>query len=254
MLLAIDIGNTNTVLGVFEDEKLERSWRIKTDARSTADELALTFRGLLTDHEITGTAACSTVPAALRELRVMLATYYPHIPTVLVEPGIRTGVSLQYENPKEVGADRIVNTLAAHHLVPGPTIVVDFGTTTNFDVVSAKGEFLGGALAPGIEVSLDALAARAAQLRKVELVTPRGPIGKSTVEALQSGILYGFAGQVDGLVRRLSVALHPEDPGAVEVIATGGLATLVIEHCETVSRYEPDLTLLGLRLIYERNT
>jgi type III pantothenate kinase len=253
MLLAIDIGNTNTVLGVFEGEKLERSWRIKTDARSTADELALTFRGLLTDHEITGTAACSTVPAALRELRVMLATYYPHIPTVLVEPGVRTGVSLQYENPKEVGADRIVNTLAAHHLNEGPTIVVDFGTTTNFDVVSEKGEFLGGALAPGIEISLDALADRAAQLRKVELVAPRGPIGKSTVEALQSGILYGFAGQVDGLVRRLSVALHPQDPTAVEVIATGGLATLVIEHCETVTRYEPDLTLLGLRLIYERN-
>ncbi|HEU0168820.1 MAG TPA: type III pantothenate kinase [Jatrophihabitantaceae bacterium] len=253
MLLAIDIGNTNTVLGVFEGDKLERSWRIKTDARSTADELALTFRGLLTDHEITGTAACSTVPAALRELRVMLATYYPHIPTVLVEPGIRTGVSLQYENPKEVGADRIVNTLAAHHLVPGPVIVVDFGTTTNFDVVSAKGEFLGGALAPGIEISLDALAARAAQLRKVELVAPRGPIGKSTVEALQSGILYGFAGQVDGLVRRLSKALNPDDPAAVEVIATGGLATLVIEHCETVTRYEPDLTLEGLRLIYERN-
>jgi type III pantothenate kinase len=253
MLLAIDIGNTNTVLGVFDDEKLVHSWRIKTDARSTADEVALTFRGLLADLKITGTAACSTVPAALRELRVMLSSYYPDVPTVIVEPGVRTGVPLQYENPKEVGADRIVNTLAAHHLVPGPAIVVDFGTTTNFDVVSERGEFLGGALAPGIEVSLDALAARAAQLRTVELVAPRAPIGKSTVEALQSGILYGFAGQVDGLVRRLSVALHPEDPEAVEVIATGGLATLVIEHCETVTRYEPDLTLLGLRLIYERN-
>ena len=254
MLLAIDIGNTNTVLGVFDGEKLERSWRIKTDARSTADELALTFRGLLADLPITGTCACSTVPAALRELRTMLATYYPHMPTVLVEPGVRTGVSLQYENPKEVGADRIVNTLAAHHLVDGkPVIVVDFGTTTNFDVINERGDFLGGALAPGIEISLDALAARAAQLRKVELVAPRGPIGKSTVEALQSGILYGFAGQVDGLVRRLSAALHPEDPAAVAVIATGGLATLVIEHCETVTSYEPDLTLLGLRLIYERN-
>jgi type III pantothenate kinase len=253
MLLAIDIGNTNTVIGVFEADVLERSWRIKTDARSTADELALTFRGLLTDHMISGVAACSTVPAALRELRSMLAAYYPDVPTVLVEPGVRTGVSLQYENPKEVGADRIVNTLAAHHLVAGPAIVVDFGTTTNFDVVNANGDFLGGALAPGIEISLDALAARAAQLRKVELVAPRGPIGKSTVEALQSGILYGFAGQVDGLVRRLSVALHPEDPSAVEVIATGGLATLVIEHCETVTRHEPDLTLLGLRLVYDRN-
>jgi type III pantothenate kinase len=255
MLLAIDIGNTNTVLGVFEGEKLERSWRIKTDARSTADELALTFRGLLTDHEIDGVAACSTVPAALRELRAMLDDYYPNLPTVLVEPGIRTGVSLQYENPKEVGADRIVNTLAAHHLVGNvPVIVVDFGTTTNFDVINDHGDFLGGALAPGIEISLDALAARAAQLRKVELVEPRAPIGKSTVEALQSGILYGFAGQVDGLVRRLSKALAPDRPGEVAVIATGGLARLVIEHCETVTRHEPDLTLLGLRLIYDRNT
>lgn len=255
MLLAIDIGNTNTVLGVFDGEKLERSWRIKTDARSTADELALTFRGLLTDHEIDCVAACSTVPAALRELRTMLEEYYPDVPTVLVEPGVRTGVSLQYENPKEVGADRIVNTLAAHHLVGrAPVIVVDFGTTTNFDVVNERGDFLGGALAPGIEISLDALAARAAQLRKVELVEPRGPIGKSTVEALQSGILYGFAGQVDGLVKRLSAALAPEDPAGVQVIATGGLAPLLIGLCETVTRYEPDLTLLGLRLIYDRNT
>lgn len=253
MLLAIDIGNTNTVLGVFDGEKLERSWRIKTDARSTADELALTFRGLLTDHEVTGTVACSTVPAALRELREMLATAYPDVPTVLVETGVRTGVSVLTDNPKEVGSDRVCNTAAAHHLVGGPCIVVDFGTSTNFDVVSERGDFLGGALAPGIEISLDALAARAAQLRKVELVVPRSPIGKNTVESLQSGILYGFAGQVDGMVRRLSSAVHPNDPAAVEVIATGGLATLVIEHCETVTRYEPDLTLLGLRLIYDRN-
>lgn len=255
MLLAIDIGNTNTVLGVFDGDLLERSWRIKTDARSTADELALTFRGLLTDHKITGIAACSTVPASMRELRVMLSQYYADLPTVLVEPGVRTGVSLQYENPKEVGSDRIVNTIAAHHLAPAsPAIVVDFGTTTNFDVVSERGDFLGGALAPGIEISLDALAARAAQLRKVELVAPpRGPIGKSTVEALQSGVIYGFAGQVDGMVRRLRSALRPQDPEGVEVIATGGLANVVIQHCETVTHYEPDLTLLGLRLIYERN-
>ncbi len=254
MLLAIDTGNTNTVLGVFDGEKLVRSWRIKTDARSTADELALTFRGLLHSHEIDGIAACSTVPAASRELKAMLTAYYPDTPTVVVEPGVRTGVSLQYDNPKEVGADRIVNTLAAYHLVGGPSIVVDFGTSTNFDVVSAKGEFLGGALAPGIEISLDALASRAAQLRKVELVVPRSPIGKSTVEALQSGIIYGFAGQVDGMVRRLSRVLAPADPESVHVIATGGLATLVIDHSETVTRYEPDLTLLGLRLIFERNT
>ena len=254
MLLTIDIGNTNTVLGVFEAEKLIHSWRIKTDARNTADELMLTFRGLLADIPVTGVAGCSTVPAALRELRTMLARYWSDVPTVLVEPGIKTGVALLFDNPKEVGSDRIVNTLAAYSLVNGPAIVVDFGTSTNFDVVSGKGEFLGGALAPGIEISLDALAARAAQLRKVELAVPRSPIGKNTVEALQSGILYGFAGQVDGIVRRIARTLQPAAPAAVEVIATGGLAPLVVQHCETVSRHEPDLTLLGLRLIYERNT
>jgi type III pantothenate kinase len=254
VLLAIDIGNTNTVMGVFDGDKLAQSWRIKSDARNTADELALTFRGLLADYEVTGIAACSTVPAVLRELRTMLTRYYADTPTVLVEPGVRTGVSVLTDNPKEVGTDRVCNTAAAHHLVSGPCIVVDFGTSTNFDVVSARGEFLGGALAPGIEISLDALAARAAQLRKVELVAPRSPIGKNTVESLQSGILYGFAGQVDGMVRRLSAALAPDDPSSVHVVATGGLATLVIDHCETVTHYEPELTLLGLRLIYERNT
>jgi type III pantothenate kinase len=253
MLLAIDIGNTNTVLGVFEGDELIRSWRIKSDARNTADELALTFRGLLDGFKITGISACSTVPAVLRELRVMLADYYDDVPTLIVEPGVRTGVGVLTDFPREVGSDRICNTAAAHHLVGGPAIVVDFGTSTNFDVVSTRGEFLGGALAPGIEISLDALAARAAQLRKVELVEPRAPIGKNTVESLQSGILYGFAAQVDGLVRRLSAQLAPDDPGSVSVIATGGLAPLVIEHCETVTRYEPELTLLGLRLVFERN-
>jgi type III pantothenate kinase len=253
MLLAIDIGNTNTVLGVFDGEKLESSWRIKTDARSTADELALTFRGLLADHAVDAIAACSTVPATSRELRVMLDRYYLGLPTMVVEPGVRTGVGVLTDFPKEVGADRICNTAAAHHLVDGPAIVVDFGTTTNFDVVSERGEFLGGALAPGIEISLDALAARAAQLRKVELVRPRSPIGKNTVESLQSGILYGFAAQVDGLSRRLAETLAPEAPDSVEVIATGGLAPLMIEISETLTRHEPDLTLLGLRLIYDRN-
>ncbi len=253
MLLAIDIGNTNTVLAVFDGEHLVRSWRIKTDARSTADELGLTFHGLLHGFVIDGIAACSTVPAAMRELRGVIAAYYPGVPEVLVEPGVRTGVSLIVDNPKEVGAYRIVNTLAAFHLVHGPAIVVDFGTSTNFDVVSAKGEFLGGALAPGIEISLDALASRAAQLRKVELVEPRSPIGKNTVEALQSGILYGFGGQVDGMVQRLRTELAPSNPETVEVIATGGLAPLMIPISTTLTRHEPDLTLIGLRLIYERN-
>ena len=250
MLLTIDIGNTNTVLGVFEGEQVRQTWRIKTDARSTADELVLAFRGLLQGLEVTGVALCSTVPAALREMRSMLARYYADLPTVIVEPGVRTGVPLLFDNPREVGADRVVNTLAAHHLHGGPVVIVDFGTSTNLDVVSAKGEFLGGALAPGIEISVEALAARAAQLRKVELVPPRSVIGKNTVEALQSGILYGFAGQVDGLVRRVVAELG----GRATVVATGGLSSLVVPYCETVDLHEPDLTLIGLRLVFEKNT
>jgi type III pantothenate kinase len=170
----------------------------------------------------------------------------------MVEPGVRTGVSLLYDNPKEVGADRIVNTLAAFHLVKGPAIVVDFGTSTNFDVVSAKGEFLGGVLAPGIEISVDALAARAAQLRKVELVRPRFPIGKNTVEALQSGILYGFAGQVDRIVEEVLRELG--DPPGVAVIATGGLASLVVDESRRITVHDPWLTLVGLRLVFDKNS
>ncbi len=251
MLLAVDVGNTNTVLGLFEDHVLAHSWRIKTDPRSTADEMALVFRGLLTEAPtITGIALCSTVPAVLREMRTMMGRYWDHVPHVIVEPGVKTGVPLLTDNPKEVGSDRIVNTLAIHHLFGGPAIVVDFGTSTNLDVVSAKGEFLGGALAPGIEISLDALASRAAQLRKVELVRPRSVIGKNTVEALQSGALYGFAGQVDGLVHRIIEALG----GSVTaVVATGGLAPIVVAESRTITHHEPDLTLIGLDLIYAKN-
>ncbi len=251
MLLTIDIGNTNTVLATFDGDKLAHSWRVKTDSRNTADEMGLMFRGLLAGDnvELTGIAACSTVPAALRSLRTMLARYYAGLPTVIVEPGVRTGVQLAIDNPKEVGADRVVNTLAAHHLFGGPAIVVDFGTSTNFDAVSSRGEFLGGVLAPGIEISVDALAARAAQLRKVELVKPARVIGKNTVECLQSGVIYGFAGQIDGVVTRMI-----EELGEVTaVIATGGLAPIVIDECRTITHHEPMITLIGLRLVYERN-
>ena len=250
MLLAIDVGNTNTVLGMFDGETLRASWRIKTDARTTADEMALTFRGLLADQEsVTGIALCSTVPAVLREMRLMLDRYFASVTTVIVEPGTKTGVPVLTDNPKEVGADRIVNTIAAHHLYSGPCIVVDFGTSTNLDVVSAKGEFLGGALAPGIEISLDALAQRAAQLRKVELVRPRSAIGKNTVEALQSGALYGFAGQVDGLVDRITAELGE----VTAVVATGGLAPIVVPESRRITHYDPELTLTGLRLVFEKN-
>ena len=257
MLLTIDVGNTNTVLGVFNKDKLEQSWRVKTDPRDTADELWLQYAALVDGFDITGVSICSTVPAVLREVRKLIDEHYSDIKTTIIEPGVKTGVPLLVDNPKEIGADRIVNSLAAFTLYEsdGPTIVVDFGTSTNLDVVSPKGEFLGGALAPGIEISVDALAARAAQLRKVELVKPKSVIGKNTVEALQSGTIYGFAGQVDGLVNRITDALADLYPnsGEVCVIATGGLAPLVLGISETIEFHEPDLTLIGLRLVHERN-
>ncbi len=253
MLLTVDVGNTNTVLGVFEEEELVKSWRVKTDPRTTADELWLQFNALVTGYKLTGLSICSTVPATLRELRTMINSYFSELPTTIVEPGTKTGVQLLVDNPKEIGADRIVNTLAAHTLYGGPAIVVDFGTSTNLDVVSPKGEFLGGSLAPGIEISVDALASRAAQLRKVELIRPKSVIGKNTVEALQSGTIFGFAGQVDGLVDRITAELALDYDEAPTVIATGGLAPLIIGVAETIDEYEPDLTLIGLRLIHEKN-
>ncbi|CAM3227121.1 type III pantothenate kinase [Stackebrandtia soli] len=252
MLLCVDIGNTNTVLATFDGETLVHSWRIKTDSRATADEMALKFKGLLAadNVQLTGISVASTVPQALRELRTMLSRYYAKLPTVLVAPGIRTGVQLAIDNPREVGADRIVNTHAAYQMYGGPTIIVDFGTSTNVDVISEKGEFLGGAFAPGIEISIDALASRAAQLQKVEPVKPRNVIGKNTVECLQSGIIYGFAGQIDGLVSRIITELGGE---VAAVIATGGLAPVIIGEAATITHHEPMLTLEGLRMIFDRN-
>ncbi len=250
MLLAIDVGNTNTVLGLYDNKKLIQHWRIKTDSSSTADELILTFNGLLKDQpQVTGISICSTVPSVLREMRWMLERYFPETKTVIIEPGTKTGVPIITDNPKEVGADRIANSLAVFERHGGPSVVVDFGTSTNFDVVSEKGEFLGGALAPGIEISLEALASKAAQLRKVEFVKPRSVIGKNTVEALQSGALYGFAGQVDGILQRIIAEIGP----VKAVVATGGLASLVVEESSTITHHEPDLTLEGLRLVFEKN-
>ena len=244
MLLAIDIGNTNTVIGLYDNEKLVNHWRIKTDSQSTADELILTYEGLLQNQpEITGISLCSTVPAVLREMRWMLQRYFHEIKTVIIEPGTKTGVPINTDNPKEVGADRIANSLAVFTRHGGPSVVVDFGTSTNFDVVSKNGEFLGGSLAPGIEISLDALANRAAQLRKVEFVKPRSVIGKNTVEALQSGALFGFAGQVDGIIETIIAEI-----GLVTaVLAAGGLAPPVVEESQTITHHEHDLNLEGLR-------
>jgi len=253
-LLTIDVGNTQTVLGLFDGEKIVEHWRLATDARRTADELALLIRGLLDSaaqgDTVAGISACSTVPRVLNEVRTMCDRWFTHLPVVVVEPGIRSGVPILTDNPKEVGSDRIMNTLAAYTLHGGPAVVVDFGTATNFDVVSERGEFLGGAFAPGIEISLDALASRAAQLLKVQLVRPRSVIGKNTVESLQAGMIYGFAAQIDGIVERMVAELGP----STMVIATGGLAPVVLDECQRIDVHEPWLTLIGLRLVFERNT
>ena len=273
MLLAIDVGNTNTVLGIFDGEEVIEHWRISTFPDRTADEIAVVLRGLLTqsavfkdtarwgtpdtaglpDGGIAGIALCSTVPSVLHEMREMCQRYYREVPAVIVEPGVKTGIPIRMDNPKEVGSDRIMNALAAVHLFGGPAVVVDFGTSTNFDAVSTRGEFVGGALAPGIEISVDALSRRAAQLLKVELTRPPRVIGKNTVEALQSGIVYGFAGQVEGIARRMARELVPADPESVTIIATGGLAPLVINEVSIIDAHEPWLSLIGLRLVFERN-
>jgi type III pantothenate kinase len=262
VLLCVDVGNTQIALGLYADTDTEgepevvpplvRDWRMRTDPRMTADELEVAVDGLLGRYagNVTGIAALSTVPSLLRELRLLIDRRGD--PNIVVGPGVRTGVPLLVDNPREVGADRVMNTLAAHRLFDTACIVVDFGTSTNIDVVSAKGEFLGGALAPGIEISLEALATRAAALRTVELVPPRSVIGKNTVECLQSGVLYGFAGQVDGLVGRILTELGPK-AGPVTVLATGGLAPLMVGTSEKITEFVPDLTLLGLRLTYLRN-
>jgi type III pantothenate kinase len=256
LLLAIDVGNTQTVIGLLDGSQVVEHWRVATDSHRTADEMWALLRGLLSgsehDQPPDGVAICSTVPAVLHEMREMVGRYYAKLPTVLVEPGVRTGIPVVVDHPREVGTDRIVNALAALHLYGAPCIVVDFGTATTFDVVSSKGEYVGGAIAPGIGVSLDALGDAGAQLRRVELLRPRSVIAKNTVEALQSGALYGFTGQVDGIVARMAGEL--DVPVAdLPVIATGGLAALVLEESHCLNRHEPWLTLIGLGLVFHRN-
>jgi type III pantothenate kinase len=254
-LLAADIGNSHTVLGLIEDGEVSADWRISTDERRTSDEWAVLLLGLLGPHraEVRGIAVCATVPAVLHEWRDMLARHFSDVPSVVVEPGVRTGVPVLMDNPREVGSDRIINALAAATEYGGPAIVVDFGgTATTFDVVSARGQYVGGAIAPGIEISLEALGRRGAQLRKVELVRPRSVIAKNTVEAVQSGMLFGVAAQVEGIVARMTAELGAE-PGDVRVIATGYLAPLVLGECASFTDHAPWLTLRGLELVFARN-
>jgi type III pantothenate kinase len=254
-LLAADIGNSHTLLGLLTDGEVTADWRVATDERRTSDEWAVLLRGLLGAalDEVDGIAVCATVPAVLHEWRDMLARHFGDVPCLVVEPGVRTGVPVLMDNPREVGTDRIINALAAVHEYGGPAIVVDFGgTATTFDVVNAKGQYVGGAISPGIELSLEALGRRGAQLRKVELQRPRTVIAKNTVEALQSGMVFGVASQVEGIVARMTAELG-EDAADVQVIATGYLADLVVDECSCFTRRAPWLTLRGLELAFTRN-
>lgn len=255
-LLALDVSNSHTVIGVFDDEELIAHWKVESNERRTADEWQLIFAGLLRNaqvDDIGAVAMCCTVPNILVEMRILADRYFHDMPVSIVGPGIKTGVPILTDNPREVGADRIVNALAAAELYGGPAIVVDLnGTATIFDVVDGDNRYIGGAISPGVELSLEALSRSGAQLRSVELAEPRGVIGKNTVEAIQSGTVFGFAGLVDGIVNRLIDALDA-DEDEVSVIVTGSYSDVVVDNCATITDRDPWLTLTGLRLVHEKN-
>jgi type III pantothenate kinase len=253
MLLAIDIGNTNVVLGVFEGERLRESWRIGTKSSITADEYAVIVKDLfafsgIDFRQIDGIIISTVVPPLLSIMTEMSRKYFKIEPMVVTSE-LKTGITLRYENPREIGADRIVNAAAAFRLYGGPLIIIDFGTATTFCAVNRNGEYLGGAITPGVKISAEALYQRAAKLPRVELVRTQTIIGRDTVSAMQAGILYGYAGLVDGIVERMKKELSPE----ARVIATGGLAELVAPETRSAIEVRPNLTLEGLRLIYDAN-
>ena len=253
MLLAVDVGNTQTVYGLYDGERLAEHWRVTTEAERTGDELGVLVGRLLElrdvgFEDIGGVCLSSTVPPLVRAYDEF-ARDYVEATLLVLGPGTRTGIPISYDDPREVGPDRIANAVAARERYGAPCIVVDFGTSTNYDIVSADGEYVGGVLAPGIEVSMEALFARAARLVKVDFTPPPTVIGKTTVAGLQSGLVYGFAGQVDGIVRRIRAEIGDSAP----VVATGGLAELIAPHAETIDRVDPLLTLEGLRLVWDRN-
>jgi type III pantothenate kinase len=252
MLLVIDVGNTETALGVYDGDNLVHTWRVVTLRRRTADEYRLTLRGILDleglQGKLTAAALASVVPDATSALRQVLPTLVDG-PVTIIEAGVKTGVKIKVDNPREVGADRVVNAVAAADKYELPVVVVDFGTSSNFDVVDGSGNYVGGVIAPGLAVSLEALISRTAALRRVELVAPESVIGTNTVSAIQSGLVYGHAGFVDGIIGRMRDELE----GNVTVVATGGLASTISPHCSSVDVVDEHLTLYGLRLLHELN-
>jgi len=247
MLLTVDVGNTQTVLGLYDGADLREHWRTATDAERTGDELSVLLAGLLDPDEVDGVCLSSTVPALVHAWEELAQRW--NVPLLLVGPGVKTGVPVRYDDPREVGPDRIVNAVAAKARYGAPCIVVDFGTSTNFDVVSPDGEYVGGVLAPGVEISMDALFRRAARLFRIDFTTPATVIGKTTAASLQSGLVYGFTGQVDEIVSRIRGELGVD----ARAIATGGLADLIAPHSRTIESVDPWLTLEGLRLVWDLN-
>src|SRR3954471_14202635 len=249
MLLAVDVGNTQTVFGLFDGDRLTEQFRVGTDRTHTGDELAVMLRAFVDLESLDGIVLCSSVPQLAHEYEAFAARWVG-VEVLVLGPGVSTGMAIRYDDPREVGADRIANAVAARERYGAPSIVVDFGTSTNFDVLSPDGEYVGGVLAPGIEISMDALFARAARLTKVPFEAPEHVIGKTTTAALQSGLVYGFAGQVDAIVTRIRDELQAAGAPA---IATGGLAGLIAPHSATITTVDPELTLHGLRLVWLRN-